>query len=48
LILGVVDRLLNFLAKGRFGFVAEDQVAHSTPQPRAAFVLPRSHQAASS
>ena len=35
--IGLVDRLLDLVAKGRFMIVAEDQRAHPAPQSRALF-----------
>ncbi len=45
-VLGLVDRFLDLVAKRRLAVVAEDQGAHSAPQPRAALVVPRRHQSA--
>jgi hypothetical protein len=48
-ILGLVDRILDFGAERRFAILAEQELAHSAPQSRAAVVLvPSRHQSATS
>ena len=45
LALGIVNRFLDLVAKRGLAVVAEDQCAHSAPQPRRALVGGRRHQA---